>query len=104
EPLYQQALAIERQTLGPQHVDVATTLNNLAALARAMGRYTEAETYYQQALSIWQTTLGPAHPPMKQRVRGASSNGALRRKGRTLPDPQKQSRPSCCTQIISYTG
>src|SRR5262249_1155711 len=42
--------------------------------------------------------------PMKQRVRGAASNGALRRKGRTLPDPQKQSRPSCCKKIISYTG
>src|SRR5438552_16721093 len=41
--------------------------------------------------------------PMKQRVRGASSNGALRRKGRTPPDPQKQSRPSCCKKIISYT-
>ena len=42
--------------------------------------------------------------PMKQRVRGASSNGALRRKGRTPPDPQKQFRPSCCKKIISYTG
>ena len=50
------------------------------------------------------TRSGQQAPPMKQRVRGASSNGALRRKGRTLPDPQKQSRPSCCTQIISYTG
>ena len=32
EPLYQRALAIREKALGPEHPDVATSLNNLAAL------------------------------------------------------------------------
>ncbi len=32
EPLYRRALAIREQALGPEHPDVATSLNNLAAL------------------------------------------------------------------------
>ena len=45
-----------------------------------------------------------AGPPMKQRVRRASSGGTLMRKGRTPPDPSQQFRPLCCKKIISYTG
>ena len=36
-PLYQRALAIREQALGPTHPDVATSLNNLAVLASAQG-------------------------------------------------------------------
>ena len=35
EPLYQRALAIREKALGPEHPDVATSLNNLAALYHA---------------------------------------------------------------------
>ena len=38
EPLYERALAISETALGPEHPDVATSLNNLAALHRAQGR------------------------------------------------------------------
>jgi tetratricopeptide (TPR) repeat protein len=62
EPLHQQALAIREQALGPQHPDVATSLNNLALLYRAQGKYGEAEPLYQRALAIWEQTLGPQHP------------------------------------------
>ena len=35
EPLYQRSLAIREKALGPEHPDVANSLNNLAELYRA---------------------------------------------------------------------
>ena len=43
EPFHQCALAIKEKALGPDHADVATSLNNLAELYRTQGRYAEAE-------------------------------------------------------------
>ena len=38
--------------LGPDHPDVAASLNNLAELYRAQGKYADAEPLYQRALVI----------------------------------------------------
>ena len=38
--------------LGPNHPDVATSLNNLARLYYAHGRYAEAEPLYKRSLGI----------------------------------------------------
>lgn len=62
EPFYKSALAIREKALDPDHPNVATSLNNLAALYFAQGRYTEAEPLYQRALDIWEKALGPDHP------------------------------------------
>ncbi len=62
KPLYQRALGIREKALGPEHPDVATSLNNLAALYRAQGKYAEAEPLYQRALGIREKALGPEHP------------------------------------------
>jgi tetratricopeptide (TPR) repeat protein len=62
EPLYQRALAIGEQALGPAHPDTAQSLNNLAVLYDAQGRYGEAEPLYQRALAIYEQALGPEHP------------------------------------------
>ena len=48
--------------LGAQHPDVAASLNNLALLYRAQGRYGEAEPLYQRALAIYEAVLGTQHP------------------------------------------
>ena len=48
EPLFQQSLAIWKKALGPEHPDVATSLNNLAELYHAQGLYAKAEPLYQQ--------------------------------------------------------
>jgi tetratricopeptide (TPR) repeat protein len=48
--------------LGEEHPDVATSLNNLAALYCSQGRYSEAELLYQQALEIRERRLGVNHP------------------------------------------
>src|SRR5262249_17848742 len=65
---YEQAIAIAamicdliRQDLGENHVDFATSLNNLAELYQLMGNYAAAEPLYRQALEIERTTLGENH-------------------------------------------
>ena len=62
QPLLEHALAIRKKSLGPDHPDVATSLNNLAALYRAQGLYAKAEPLYQQSLAIRKKSLGPDHP------------------------------------------
>ncbi len=66
EPLYQRSLAISEKALGPEHPDVATSLNNLAELYRDQGRYGEAEPLYQRSLAISEKALGPEHPDVAQ--------------------------------------
>ena len=48
--------------MGPDHPDVAPSLNNLAGLYEAQGRYAEAEPLYKRALAINEKALGPDHP------------------------------------------
>jgi tetratricopeptide (TPR) repeat protein len=61
-PLLRQALEITRTALGEHHPDFAQSLNNLAALYRAMGDFAAALPLYRQALEIRRTTLGEHHP------------------------------------------
>jgi S1-C subfamily serine protease len=41
---------------------VALSLNSLALLYNAQGRYADAEPLWQRALAIWEKVLGPEHP------------------------------------------
>jgi tetratricopeptide (TPR) repeat protein len=61
-PLAQRALAIREKTLGPDHRDVATSLQNLALLYDGQGRYADAEPLNRRAQAIWEKALGPDHP------------------------------------------
>jgi CHAT domain-containing protein/Tfp pilus assembly protein PilF len=61
-PLVARALEIRERVLGPEHQDVAQTLNNLAVLYGDRGDYAKAELIYQRALAISEKTLGPEHP------------------------------------------
>ncbi len=62
ESLYQQALEIREQVLGPEHPEVATSLSNLASLYWDQSKYTLAEPPFLRALSIHEQTLGRDHP------------------------------------------
>ncbi len=62
EPLYKRSLAITEKALGPEHPNVANSLNNLAELYRAQGKYAEAEPLYKRSLAIREKALGPEHP------------------------------------------
>ncbi len=52
EPLYQRSLAIWEKALGPEHPDVATSLENYAALLRETARANEAEKLEARAEAI----------------------------------------------------
>jgi tetratricopeptide (TPR) repeat protein len=62
ELLFRTAAAVHEKALGPSHRDVATSLNNLAALYKDQGKYAEAEGLHRRALVIWEKALGPDHP------------------------------------------
>ena len=41
---------------------MAESLNNLAALYQAQGKYAAAEPLYKRALALWEKALGADHP------------------------------------------
>ena len=61
ESLFQQALQIREQVLGPHHLDTAQSLYNLGRLYFDQGRYAKAEPLYQRSLAIREQVLGPNH-------------------------------------------
>lgn len=61
EPLYERALRIREQELGPEHPDVAYPLHGLANLSYVQGKYEQAELLYQRALRMREDALGPTH-------------------------------------------
>ena len=54
-----QALQTAEQTLDPHHPDIATSLNSLALLYNAQGKYTLAEPLLKRALAIFEKSSGP---------------------------------------------
>ncbi|MFQ6007921.1 MAG: tetratricopeptide repeat protein [Candidatus Zixiibacteriota bacterium] len=46
----QEALKVAEKTIGADHPNTATSLNNLALLYYATGRYAEADPLYERAL------------------------------------------------------
>src|SRR5438552_1668836 len=65
KPLYERALAIRGQVLGPNHPDTAQSLNNLAAFYKSQGDYEQAKPLYEHALAIIEKTFGSNHPNTK---------------------------------------
>jgi tetratricopeptide (TPR) repeat protein len=62
EPLYERALAIREKALGPDHPDVANSLNSLGGLYFKQGGYAKADPLYRRAIKIIDSkTLGTRH-------------------------------------------
>ncbi len=61
QSLVEEALKLRRQTLGAEHVDVAASLHNLAAMAYLKGDYAGSETQYREALALRLKLLGAEH-------------------------------------------
>ena len=68
EPLKRRALAIGEASLGNDHPDVATRLNNLAQLLKATNQLGEAEPLMRRALAIGEASLGKDHPDVATRL------------------------------------
>lgn len=62
EPLYTVSLAIREKILGPDHLDVATSLHNQAWLYTDQGKYAESEPLFLRSLAIREEALGFEHP------------------------------------------
>ncbi len=69
---------------------VATSLNNLAALHKAQGRYAEAEPLYRRSLAIWEKALGPEHPNVATSLENYAA--LLREIGRTAEADKMEAR------------
>jgi tetratricopeptide (TPR) repeat protein len=57
-PLYERALAIREESLGPEHPNTAASLNNLAVLLQAQGDLAGARPLHERALAIYEKALG----------------------------------------------
>ncbi|WP_293129117.1 tetratricopeptide repeat protein [Microcoleus sp. bin38.metabat.b11b12b14.051] len=64
EPLYLQAVEIDKRSLPEDHHDLAIDFNNLAALYKSQGRYSEAEPLLLQAVEIDKRSLPEDHPSL----------------------------------------
>ena len=55
---------MRERLFGPDHADVAASLNTLALLYVAQAQYGKAEPLYVRAVATGEQTLGPDHPGM----------------------------------------
>src|SRR5688572_6157644 len=62
EDLLRQAAALQEQTLGAQHPDLANTLNNLGVVCEMTDNPIDAEHYFRRAHAIAIAALSPDHP------------------------------------------
>ena len=62
EDLLREAAALQEQTLGPHHPDLANTLNNLGVVCEMTDNPIDAEHYFRRAYAIATATLAPDHP------------------------------------------
>jgi len=70
----------EAEKFGPEDPRLAASLNNLAVLYNAQGKYVEAEPLHQRALTIVEKALGPEHPNMAESLKNYAD--LLRKTGR----------------------
>ena len=61
-PMCKELCEWAKEDFGVNHVEYATSLNNLAGVYHAQGRYKEAEPLCIQAMEIRRTALGEDHP------------------------------------------
>eukprot|EP01046_Picozoa_sp_COSAG06_P044742 COSAG06_NODE_6079_length_3121_cov_22.584712_3_plen_253_part_01 len=62
EPLFEEAMAAHRRTLGDEHPRTLDSINNLGALRKAKGDLAGAEALYEESLAAHRRTLGDEHP------------------------------------------
>nr|MBP9089826.1 tetratricopeptide repeat protein [bacterium] len=63
-------LTIFEKVNGPDHPDVASSLNNLAELYRTQGRYADAEPLFKRSIAIRESKLGAEHPNVATSLNG----------------------------------
>jgi tetratricopeptide (TPR) repeat protein len=59
---HERALSLREKALGPDHPDVAASLDAIGKLLLTKGDVAEAEAYLARALALRERALGPGHP------------------------------------------
>ena len=62
EPLFCEAVEVQRETLGNRHPDTLTSISNLGMLLQAKGDLAAAEPLLREAAEVFRETLGSQHP------------------------------------------
>jgi tetratricopeptide (TPR) repeat protein len=71
--LVKEALTVAENTFGSNHPNFATSLNNLAAVYQAQGKYAQAEPLHKRALKIREKAFGPEHPDVGQSLKNLAA-------------------------------
>ena len=87
-------LELRQKTLGPDHPEVATHLNNLTFLYGEQGRYADAEALYLRALVIMRKARGTEYPDVATELNNLA--GVYRSQGRY---PEAENLYSQCLAI-----
>ena len=66
EPLFREALKLQTELHGEEHLDVYATWNDLGVLLRRTGRFEDAIRVYERSLAGRERELGPDHPLVGQ--------------------------------------
>jgi tetratricopeptide (TPR) repeat protein/transcriptional regulator with XRE-family HTH domain len=72
-PMFESALATFQQALGPEHRDIAKSLNRLALLLKDEGDLATARSHFERALAMREKVLGPEHPETAQSLDNLSA-------------------------------
>ena len=56
-----------------RNLQYAVSLNNLAGIHKAHGRYAQAEALYRRSLAITEEALGPDHPLTRRAIVGIAT-------------------------------
>ncbi|WP_224364871.1 tetratricopeptide repeat protein [Hyalangium versicolor] len=70
---YERALELRQKVLGPEHGEVASTLNNLGILFQRMGKLDEALDAHTRVLALRRKALGPEHPRVAESLSSLGS-------------------------------
>jgi tetratricopeptide (TPR) repeat protein len=68
EKLCQEAIGIDKNTIGPNHPNYANHLNALGLVYQMKENYDEAKKLYQEAIKIGKNTIGTNHPDYAVRL------------------------------------
>ena len=101
------AKPVREKALGPDHPDVAASLNNLAALYRSLDDYAKAEPLYKRSLAIYEKALGPDHPDVATSLNNlAALYAALNnfQKAHDLHKKAQQIDSKLIDQVMGFTA
>jgi tetratricopeptide (TPR) repeat protein len=74
---YLEAVTLLEAELGPGHLLVARTRNNLGSLYQELSRFDEAMSQYEVAIATRRALLGDAHPDVAQTLEGMANTAGI---------------------------